>query len=140
MIRAAVITMVCLSCMSCAGLQNEIQSAIKRSALDYTTGDKVATVGVVAAQAADAWQTNKLTHDPEFEEANPVLQKLFGAEINFIEVAAFKVLAIAPVYYFFVYKAKTPEGRAWALKLMNIISFTPVISNSILGGKMLYEF
>jgi hypothetical protein len=115
-------------------------AAINRTPLPYTKADKALTISLLSFQAIDAWQTDKLTHHKKFEEGNPVFRKMFGKQIEFYEISAFKAAILLPTYYFYVYKAKTQKDRAIALWSLNTISIIPVISNSIIGAEVLFNF
>ena len=115
-------------------------SVINREALPYKTSEKILTSTLVTFQLIDAYQTDILTHHKDFKEANSGLVHLFGEQIAWYEISAVKAAIMLPVYYFYVHKAKSHKARKGALWLLNTISIIPVISNSIVGGEVLFKF
>ena len=110
------------------------------SGLKYTKSDKILTTTLIASQIIDTYQTDVLSNSGKFEEGNPVVSSLFGKQVEWHEIAAFKSVVMLPLYYFYVYKAPSYKNRTTSLWVFNIISFVPVVSNSIVGAEVLFRF
>lgn len=115
-------------------------ATVQRDALEYDKSEKIMVGTMLGLQAMDCYQTHKLTNGDDWIEGNPLINGTFGDTVDWHEAALFKTILIAPVYYPFVHKAKTHEQRKTMLRILNAISFVPVVHNEVVSGGVVFDF
>lgn len=108
--------------------------------LEWTTPQKVKVGGIVALQAVDCYQTDKITTTDGYYEANPIVNGIYGDEVRWYEAAGLAVLADAVLFSGIHFLPRTHAERDWMLNAFLAAEVAVVIHNERVGGGVVFNF